>query len=358
VDIQREEGEEEARRMPVSGSQLNTLQPYDGTTDVELYFLHLERAEVQYEWTDAELAVAAKQKLTGEAARFIWSQVKLQKPLEGYIHAVNGLKTALRARFGERVNELAAADAVADLKQKDGESVDGFFDRVTVAMDRKNFSYTVEQKAHADYLPHFHQDIFTFFGAGLKEYVRSRTLGSAAPPRTAEALLTAARSVEAEFLRNNPKKTAVDAVNQVENESDGKTSMEKQVEALQAELAEFKLGGGRSKPPNKCFKCQGFGHFARECPTVEPVSQNEGGQQGQRYQRRGGFQRGGQRGNNNWKRGGNSSNWRGGNRGFQGGFRGRGGWNPFQHQQGGQDEHPQVWAMDQGQDYQQSENWW
>jgi hypothetical protein len=35
--------------MPVTGSQLNTIQPYDGSTDVELYFLHLERAQAQFE---------------------------------------------------------------------------------------------------------------------------------------------------------------------------------------------------------------------------------------------------------------------------------------------------------------------
>jgi hypothetical protein len=83
-------------------------------------------------------------------------------------------------------------------------------DRVTLAMDRKNFSYTRVGKGEDAYLQHFKQDIFTFFGAGLKEYVRSRTLGSAVPPRMGDTLLVAARSVEAEFLRNNPRKAAVD----------------------------------------------------------------------------------------------------------------------------------------------------
>ena len=79
---------------------------------MELYFLHLERAQAQFEWEDADLAVAAKQKLTGEAARFVWSQIKRQKTLKTYTHADTGLRAALGARFGERITELAAADAV------------------------------------------------------------------------------------------------------------------------------------------------------------------------------------------------------------------------------------------------------
>jgi hypothetical protein len=342
--------------MPVTGSQLNSIKSYDGSEDVELYFLHLERAMAQFEWEDADLAVAAKQKLTGEAARFIVAQIKLQKPLDTYAHEVNGLRAALRARFGERITELAAADAVVDLKQKEGESVDGFFDRVTLAMDRKNYSYTRAQKAEAGYLPHFNQDIYTFFGAGLKEYVRSRTLGSAAPPRTADALLVAARSVEAEFLRNNPRKAAVDEVSKeeatAEDGEDKITGLERQLAEVQAKLAVCNVGRSNNV---KCFKCERFGHYARECPTTTTVQTTghggQGGQQPHHYQRRGGNQRRG----NNWQRGGN--NWRGGNRGFQGGFRGRGGWNPFQHYQGGQDGHSApVWAV--GQDYQQPENWW
>ena len=103
-------------------------------------------------------------------------------------------------------------------------------------MDRKNFSYTLAQKAEPAYLLHFNQDLFTFFGAGLKEYMRSRTLGSAAPPRTADMLLAAAHSVEAEFLCNNPKKAAVDEVSKeaatTEDGENERAGLERQLAAV------------------------------------------------------------------------------------------------------------------------------
>jgi hypothetical protein len=112
----------------------------------------------------------------------------------------------MRERFGETITGVAAADAIANLKQKDTESVDEFYERVVKALDRKNHSYSLAEKATPAYQVHFSHDIFTFVAAGLRETIRARTLGAAVPPTSEAALIKAARSVEAEMKRGGTKR--------------------------------------------------------------------------------------------------------------------------------------------------------
>ena len=164
-------------------------------------------------------------------------------------------------------------------------------------MDRKNFSYTDAEKAAAGYRAHFDVDIYTFFAAGLKESIRTRTMGSVNPPRNITDLLVAARSVELEMNRH--KKLLVDAIGKGNDSKEEAKDLpvEQQVLLLQKEIADLKVT--KSKANITCYKCQKKGHFAREC-------------RGERQQRGGqGFRRGGH-----------------GGRGYRGGQRGfRGGWN-------------------------------
>lgn len=182
--------------MPVTPQQLNSLTIYDGKTDVELWILHLERMRTQYGWTEPELtqAVLTMLQRMAKGQSFIASQT-----LKGVAYArwtdepgaaaddppvEIGLRTGLRERFGETITGIAAADAVSDLRQRHGEDVDDFAERVIRALDRKNHSYTRAEKLEEEYLRHFQHDIFTFVSAGLQESIRSRTLGAAIPPKT------------------------------------------------------------------------------------------------------------------------------------------------------------------------------
>jgi hypothetical protein len=327
-------------KMPATGSQLASVPAYEGITDIEIWLTLLENAAVQFEWTDVDTAAAAKSKLKGTASVWLQAQRKagLLYPDFQNVAAAQaaparlGLRQALVRRFGERITELAAADAVSQLTQKDGEPVDTFYDRVVIALDRKNFSYTVAQKLEAQYQVHFMADVYTFFGAGLLEYIRARTRGSHDPPRTADALLVAARAVESEYLRNHQKKKIVANVEvEIAAESSEKEqkeepqSLELQVAALQRQVREMT---SQQKMNLTCFRCRGKGHMANECPSPENVSsqgdhrrQQDGGVRGGAG-RRPGSGRGGWRGGNRGRRGWNNNN----NRGRGGNWHQRGNW--------------------------------
>ena len=317
--------------MPITGGQLTSIPTYDGATDVELFIASATSLARGFGWTEEETCQAAKSRLLGAGAQWLDALRKRNIVYEVFSDEMNqagnavarpGLKNALIARFGERISELAAADAVTKLEQGENEDVDAFHDRVIIALDKKNFSYTAAEKQTLNYRNHFNVDIYTFFAAGLKEVIRTRTMGSVAPPRTIDALLTAARSVELELRR--AKKLGVDAVAISSNtclaDAEARAAagaaapVEQQIAAMQKELAELRLSKGKAGVT--CYNCQKKGHFARECRSS---SNNRG------------------RGN----RGNFSRGQRGGQQGFFRGANTRGGWVKRQ---------PQSWGIDQGQD--------
>jgi hypothetical protein len=351
-------------RMPATGSQLSSIVAFDGTTDVEIWLSLLENAAVQFLWEDVDVSAAAKSKLKGNASIWLQAQRKAGLLFPDYqdVAAVVGgdhphlarlgLRQALIGRFGERVSELAAADAVAQLTQRDGESVDTFYDRVVIALDRKNFSYTAVEKALPPYQLHFMADVYTFFGAGLLEYIRARTRGAHNPPRTAADLLVAARAVESEYLRNNGKKKIVAEIEVTDQTGDQppdiKAPLELAVAALQKQFKELTAA---QKVNLTCYRCQGKGHISTECPSPEST-QPQNNSRGQRSNNFRGFNRGGRGGG--FQRGGRPNNFRGrrgwnNNRG--GNWQNRGGWNNGggqgwrgQNQRYGQAA--PVWAVD------------
>ena len=97
-----------------------------------------------------------------------------------------------------------AVDAVRDLNQRDEETVSRFYDRVLLALDRKNYIYTDVQKAEQAYIRSFNHDLTTFFLGGLREVIRKRVLGGQDPPNTPDNALAAARAAEAELNKNKP----------------------------------------------------------------------------------------------------------------------------------------------------------
>jgi len=277
-------------RMPPTGSQLATVRPYDGKSSITLWLEHFERQVAQFGWTDVESAEVAKGKLIDEAATWLLAQKRAQKKYNDYQDvaaaggnaARTGLRTALKRRFSERINELAALEAVSDLNQKETETVDAFYDRCVLAVDKMNFTYTDQQKTQAGYQTHFAIQIFTFFGKGLKDTIRTKTMGVPTPPTTAETLLDAARVVEMELTKLS-KLTAGPQINLVQG---NKTTLEEQITQLtqQVNALKFKRSGGFRRPfqnrpssattrqrdvaQGTCFKCHRPGHIARRCAVI------------------------------------------------------------------------------------------
>ena len=268
-----------------TGSQLNIVQPYDGSTDVHLWIAHLERTQTQFGWNDATLATAAQSKLTGDAAAWLLAQTKANKLFPRFYnvaHEDTSLRPALIARFGERIRQLAALDAVSDLHQRAGETIDAFYDRTRIAIDRLNYLYTAAQKAEQAYLDHFHIQVFVYFGQGMLEEVRNKVLASVNPPVTDVALLEAARAVEAELNRTK-KLTAIT--------NDAPKSTEVLLSEITKQLAAIQLpnnqgkgnwnqqprsGGNRGRGgPSRgstggtvgrsCWTCGKTGHMSRNC---------------------------------------------------------------------------------------------
>jgi hypothetical protein len=322
------------RKMPVTPQQLATIPLYSGATDVELYLAALERAADLYTWDDGETCTAAKSRLAGAGEIFLESLRKQHVECVVYLDraaagaganavaAQTGIKKRLRVRFGEIVTEIAAADAVTSLHQKSGETVSDFNDRCVVAIDRMNHTYTDIQKQQPAYQGHFAAMLYTFLASGLKEEIRSRTLGAATPPRTAEALLTAAKSVESEMARSRKTKTLLEIERADDSAAVEAMEFPTTIQGLRNLMAVMMSAGpgqgGEAKETaaitNKpastasavnanatCYNCRGKGHLALICPSPKGTAKRSrehaggyGSNQTFRPQMRGG------RGSNNY----------------------------------------------------------
>ena len=194
----------QAAANEISGAQLNALPEFDGKGDVEAWVRVIDNARTQFNLNQNATRAAAIFKLSGDASR--WYRGRQLCGVE-YTHwdsddanAVN-LRPALLTRFGPDVNAIAATNAVANLKQGANESIDQFHDRVLLAMDKKNHTYTAAQKAAAAYQQHFQADAFTFFCAGIHESIRQEIMGAVNPPQTLDDARVAARRVEVEMQK-------------------------------------------------------------------------------------------------------------------------------------------------------------
>ena len=235
----------------VSGSQLNQLPEFDGSAskDVDIWIWNVERCARQFNWTDAMRCAAAQGRMTGAAAYWLHAKqlagINFNTWTDGVGDAQPNLKTALLARFKILINALVAADAVTNLDQKKTEAVSDFYDRVIVAVDRKNFSYTAAQKANDDYKEKMMADVFVFFHAGLLPYIKSRATSGTDQPITAPTLLSSAIQAELHFAKK------------------GKPIPIEAVESVQRSGKQFKRPFDLAKV--KCFNCNVLGHFSKDC---------------------------------------------------------------------------------------------
>ena len=247
----------------VSGSQLNTIPIFKGDRaheDIELWIDQVERAARRCGWSDQATAAAALTRMEDGAAQWIRASEKRGKNLDDW----PTLKAALMLDFAEPLNNLAAARAVINLQQKVKEDVQTFFDRVVLAVDRKNFNYTEAEKQLPEYRSAQEKDIYMFFAAGLREEFRDRALAGTSPPTDADSLLAAAKNIEKELYRARAPDISVAEISVGENSM----SLQEQIAALTAEIAAMRPGatGGASGRANVvCYHCNKKGHYKRDC---------------------------------------------------------------------------------------------
>ena len=281
----------------VNGNQLTGIKPFTGKEDgsIELFVSSLQGAGRTFGWDDACLAAAAKQRLDGDAAAWMMANEKQNLMYNGW-DGDDGLKKALMTRFFPAITEAESASAIASIREQHaGESVQRYYDRIRLAIDRSHIAWPDAIKAAPGYAEVVQHQIFTYMAAGLKQSIREQTMGSAAPPRTAAALLTAAKAVEAD-QRGHAKRGGVLAdpllleLGAIPDEAGAAAAADNQganaIEAIvQKQLAAFGFGRGRGRGGNRgrgfihgrgrgrgnatfsrrCYNCDGEGHFAKEC---------------------------------------------------------------------------------------------
>ena len=289
----------------VNANQLNVLGEFSGADneDAIAFAMKVRQCQGTFGWTEFVTATMVELSLRGVAARWLRSlamtsgpndnldQWEVPDPVYGRqvvgaapgrvgIRRVlpdTGLRHHLLHRFRQQMNEGAAVEAVTDLKQRAGESVDEFYDRVVIAMDIKNHRVGEQERRGNRYKERLRDDVYTFFAAGMNNDIRQQALGGpeAGKPTTALALLEAARNAELERKRVKKPKFLSSLDQQQgpsEDQQDGGREGEQQQEPLSSyalhELM-YELDAIRSRISGladvACWNCGQRGHYSFDC---------------------------------------------------------------------------------------------
>lgn len=241
----------------VQGSQLSSIPVFTGNVgcDAEAYLEMVERARLQFNWSDEATAYVVQSRMTQEASTWLRAETKF---MNDDINSWPLLKKAMLERFSLTVSRMAASHAVKDLTQRMTETVDAFYDRVRLAVDKMNDPY----KDKAD--PHFRDlvdsQVFVFFSAGLLEIYRTSLLGTPTSPTTAKDLRIAAKGKELEMGRS-PRELKPLAVGSNSEETGGK-----EVSAVQKTK--------RDKSNVTCYYCKQKGHYRNKCYKLKQDKKN------------------------------------------------------------------------------------
>ena len=265
--------EQIAMAQNFSAQQLNTIPIFSGESeDVEIWLANVQALKEAFEWSAAATVRMVQNKLTGVAATWLAGQRSI-----GTTFTWDEFKIALLGRFKVQVTRVAAANAMSDLKQGSKERCGDFYDKVILALSKKNSEVLPATKTTAEWQAQLQRDIYTFFGAGLQRYIRDATIGSAQPPADAVALLQAAQIVE----KSRGYEMHVNEMTKVvEKEKTPPTSVEaltKDMEALklqfrrtQPQLRSQPRRGGSVNRASRCWKCGRMGHYIRDCWAAAP----------------------------------------------------------------------------------------
>jgi hypothetical protein len=155
-----------------NGNQIALLPTFGGEAgaDVDMWIALFLRIALQFNWIDTvitanqdtRLASVAKNKLIGKAAFWLdterrggsktdlWETIHANPNADPVIPITRvGLKDGLIAMFKADISQLEATEAVMDLVMKSSETINMFYVWVKWAMEVKNHSISMEDKALA-----------------------------------------------------------------------------------------------------------------------------------------------------------------------------------------------------------------
>ena len=242
----------------LSASQCATVALFDGTVgpDAERFIDQLNRAKTAYGWTEAQAAAAAQQRMTGLAAAWLQHNERLGLTFTAWT-GENRLKQAIKERFVAGRTLAASIGGLAELQQgqKSTERVVEFVERLSAALDKKNFDVSDTDKAGEDYRTAFEKELLKYVLHGLREDLKPRVIGVPQAPEDLAGVMQVCMRAEAEQM----SELQVQAVQSKQGEDPEINTVQRQF--------------GRMNPPsyqrNQCSNCRGYGHYSRECPSSQ-----------------------------------------------------------------------------------------
>ena len=328
------------------GNEIGLIPEFkgDGHADAEIWIRRVETVASTYGWKRTRWQQTAATKLSSFALKWLEAksrtfefpyrhQFKVEegkchgKPIANADPPANhnepeiplidswlAFKDAFFLRFKAITDASAAVRAVQDLKQGADESVHAFFDRVSIAVDRKN--YLVDDKTTVEYKTTRDSDQYSFFAAGLRQDIKKLALGGPRPATDVRVFL--GDCINAELVLGTNRSVQEVQVDEVKQEASGTpddasasltvAELKKEIDALRSNM--------------KCFKCGETGHLRRQCKNASKDSPAGGNGNNNNISRsNNNRRRGGGRGNQGNRQGGNNQ----GNRQGGGGRRQGGG---------------------------------
>ena len=285
-----------------TAAQINSITAFSGVMgqEAELFVDSVNRAKTVYAWTDEDTASAAMQKMTGSASSWLKHLSRLGTEFETW-ETNAGLKKALLERFLTGRTLAASVGGLAELQQgqRATESVAEFVERLSAALDKKNFDVTEANKKTANYIARFKAELVKYLLHGLREEFKTRVIGVPNAPEDLETIVSVCKRAEEE-------KSSLAVVHAISSDKgQGKVN---QVSVNQVNQAQSKNAARRK---GACFTCGSQSHWADRCPQNNRRRGGRGGQGGG-----GGFQGGqqGGRGNPSAGNSGRSGGWTNPNR--------------------------------------------
>ena len=233
----------------ISASQINSISTYTGVmgAEAELFVDSVNRSRHVFSWSDQDTARAAQQKLSGTASSWLKHQARL-----GTVYAAwdgdAGLQQALLKRFLTGRTLAASVGGLAELQQgqRSNESVSEFVERLSAALDKKNFETSAAEKAQQAYITSFRAELTKYLLHGLRDEFKVRVIGVPNAPEELQDIIDICTRAEEE-------KASIAIVHNISSGS-----------------SINKVHNMPSKPQARqrgaCFTCGSTQHWADRCP--------------------------------------------------------------------------------------------